>query len=319
MLGCHGEQRWAWYNFFEIPCCIAGHHSSEQKGCLGSLADQKANLIEYRSTVIHQRGVWIDWLWSTKKALWLSTGAVHVTFVDHMGHFVQPEQHFSQKEGYLRDNLVEWRRDLVNQNCIGRPMYIFGIKIGQKWSIKLSHQDTGISWVYKDFNKWGGLAPLPSVHATGINAQIWWEPPPTYIVSIPVSAALSLNDFKQGRLHGSQTLLTYMQGNITMKTWMERCLFSIKTCEVCVCVFVRAHTHALWLLGASVSLCICVCRRSCIQKRSSTRCHTQTYKCRFNRNNPDLPHLSVIMHLPHTPFSLNPYFTLIFIYFFMFY
>lgn len=120
----------------------------------------------------------------------------------------------------------------------------------------------------------------------------WWAPPSpplTNIAGIPVSAAVCLNDFKQDVLHGSQTLLTYTQGNITKKAPMERGLASIKTHGVCVSLW--ELTHTLLLLCASVSLCICTCR-GYVYKKSSTRCHTQTQKCRSERNNWDLPRLS---------------------------
>lgn len=86
---------------------------------------------------------------------------------------------------------------------------------------------------------------------------------------------------------------------------------------VCVCVcapdFVSICTHS----QASVSLCICVCRGH-VYKKSSTRCHTQLYKCRFNRNNSDLPRLSgsaCRRASSSHPSSLNSYFTLICIFF----
>lgn len=68
---------------------------------------------------------------------------------------------------------------------------------------------------------------LPSTfaHSTAVNVQMWWEPSPINIASIPLSAGLTLNDFKQGRLYGSHTLLTYMQRNIAVKTWTETPFF----------------------------------------------------------------------------------------------
>lgn len=85
---------------------------------------------------------------------------------------------------------------------------------------------------------------------------------------------------------------------------------------VCVCV---PDGCALKLLCASVSLCICVCRGH-VYKKSSTGCHTQTHKCRFDRNNSDLPRLSGSKSACHRassshPCSLNSYFTLICIFF----
>lgn len=147
---------------------------------------------------------------------------------------------------------------------------------------------------------------------------------PISIASIPVSAALSLNNFKQGGLHGSQASLTYMQENISVKTWMERSFFfsSIKTCKRCMCVhmYIFVNLHPLAFVHKCEFVCLCL-QRSCIQK-SSIRCHTQTYKCRFNRNNSDLPRLSASESTCHhassshptTP-SLNSYFTLICVFF----
>ena len=107
--------------------------------------------------------------------------------------------------------------------------------------MKPSLHDLDIHVVYKDCKK-GHMTPPPlSMNATGINVHIWRAPTPTYIASIPVSAALCSSDFKQGRLHGSQTLLTYTQGDIAMKTpmEMERSLSSEKHMRcVCVAVFV---------------------------------------------------------------------------------
>lgn len=160
---------------------------------------------------------------------------------------------------------------------------------------------------YKGYKKRGHfISPPPSVHATGINVQIWWEPPPTNIASIPVSAALSLNDFKQGRLHGSQTLLTYMQGNITVKTRMEVFFSTRKTHEAYVCVWERA----LRPLCASVSLCICVCRGH-VYKESSTRCHTSADSTGITRTSHVFlgPSWLVIEHLPRSQllFHFNLY------------
>lgn len=116
--------------------------------------------------------------------------------------------------------------------------------------------------------------PLHPPLCTGINVQIWWETSHINIASIPVSATLSLNDFKQGRLYGSQTLLTYMQRNTTMKTRTES-IFLHKTCNTLVRACLCVSLHALsGFLCASVSLCICVCRGH-VYKKSSTRCHTQ--------------------------------------------
>lgn len=88
---------------------------------------------------------------------------------------------------------------------------------------------------------------------------------------------------------------------------------------VCVCLSLCELAHTLSLLCASVSLCICV-RRGHVYKRSSTRCHTQTYKFTSDRNNSDLPSLSGSESACHRassshPSSLNPYFTLICLFF----
>lgn len=72
-----------------------------------------------------------------------------------------------------------------------------------------------------------------------------------------MSAALSLNDFKQGSLHGSQTLLTYMQGVITVKTSM----IFIERCDLCVCV--PALSSFLCAKCEFVYLCA---QRSCVPK-----------------------------------------------------
>lgn len=83
--------------------------------------------------------------------------------------------------------------------------------------VKITHPN-----VSPQLDKKGQLSPhTPSVHVTGMLYKCTNPPPPlfttTNIASIPVSAALSLNDFKQGRRYGSQTLLTYMQGDFTIK------------------------------------------------------------------------------------------------------
>lgn len=88
---------------------------------------------------------------------------------------------------------------------------------------------------------------------------------------------------------------------------------------MCACASLCELTHTVRLLCARVSLRICVCRGH-VYKKSSTRCHTQTYKCRFDRNNSDLPRLSGSESACHRtssshPSSLNSYFTLICIFF----
>lgn len=107
------------------------------------------------------------------------------------------------------------------------------------------------------------------------------------------------------------------------KHWWREVFLSIKTFElfvrVCVCLSLCELTLTLWLLCASVSLCICVCRGH-VYKESSTRCHTQIYERRFDRNNSDLPRLPGSMSACHRassshPSSLNSYFTLICIFF----
>lgn len=75
-----------------------------------------------------------------------------------------------------------------------------------------------------------------------------------------MSTALSLNDFKQGGLHGSQASLTYMQENITVKTWMERSFFFLykNMWEVYLCAYVYFCEFALSGFCAQVWVCVFV-------------------------------------------------------------
>lgn len=98
------------------------------------------------------------------------------------------------------------------------------------------------------------------------------------------------------------------------KHWWREVSFSIKRCDGCVCTWRCVRSKAF------VCKCEFVYLWGHVYKKSSPGCHTQTYKCRFDRNNPDLPRLSGSQSACHRassshPCSLNSYFTLICIFF----
>lgn len=141
----------------------------------------------------------------------------------------------------------------------------------------------------------------------------------TNIASIPVSAALSLNDFKQGRLHGSQTLLTYMQGVITVKTSMKRVFFFIERCDLCVCLCVCLPALSSFLCAKCEFVYLCA-QRSCVPKefkRGATHRPTSadwtgiTWTSHVSLGSKSACHRASSSH----PCSLNSYFSISCIFF----
>lgn len=127
---------------------------------------------------------------------------------------------------------------------------------------------------------------------------------------------------KAGSMGHRHHLPTCRKTSLWKHGWREVFFSSIKTCERCMCVhmYIFVNLHPLAFVHKCEFVCLCL-QRSCKQK-SSIRCHTQTYKCRFNGNNSDLPRLSASESTCHHASSshpttppLNSYFTLICVFF----